>query len=272
MVKCAGVPGPRPRHVRAAGPPRRHPVSRRPPDPALRRRRLHPGVPDGDRVRPAPRRLRRPVRGDPGSRRLPQRRRRRRRRRRRLLPRREGQRRIPGRQPAPEGERGGPALRPRPSWRASPTRPARSTSRARRRRSRSWRRSPPRSAPRSGGAPPPRPRVGPPQARPHRPLGPLRRLDALGVDPLDPRAVRVPLPARLRPRARRRGVAREFDVIILVDGAYNPRGGADAGGGGDRPDEAGAARGREAGPDDRPANDPYRTSAAASPRRRPCRN
>ena len=58
----AGVPAARARHVRAAGPPGRFPVSGRPADPPVRQRRLDAGVPDGREVRPHPRRLRRPVR------------------------------------------------------------------------------------------------------------------------------------------------------------------------------------------------------------------
>ena len=58
----AGVPAARARHVRAAGPPRRHSLSRRPADAAVRQRRLDARVPDGREVRPHPRRLRRSVR------------------------------------------------------------------------------------------------------------------------------------------------------------------------------------------------------------------
>ena len=60
----AGLPAARPRHVRAAGPSRRLPLSRRAADAALRQRRLDAGLPDGRPVRPDPRRLRRPVRED----------------------------------------------------------------------------------------------------------------------------------------------------------------------------------------------------------------
>ena len=60
-----GVPPARDRHVRAAGPPQRHPRSRRTSDAALRQRRLHDGLPDGRAVRPHPRRRRGPVREDP---------------------------------------------------------------------------------------------------------------------------------------------------------------------------------------------------------------
>ena len=58
----SGVPAARARHVRAAGSSRRHPVSRRPADAAVRQRRLDARVSDGRQVRPRPRRLRRPVR------------------------------------------------------------------------------------------------------------------------------------------------------------------------------------------------------------------
>ena len=51
----AGVPPARDGHVRAAGSPRRHPVSRRSADAALRLHRLHAGVPDGRQVRSHPR-------------------------------------------------------------------------------------------------------------------------------------------------------------------------------------------------------------------------
>ena len=43
----------------------------------------------------------------------------------------------------------------------------------------------------------------------HRPLGPVRRVDRVGLDALDPRAVRVPVHARLRARAGRRQPPRE---------------------------------------------------------------
>ena len=58
----------RPRHVRAAGPPQRLRLPRRPADAALRHGRLDARVPDGREVRPHPRRLRRPVRGGQGRR------------------------------------------------------------------------------------------------------------------------------------------------------------------------------------------------------------
>ena len=58
----AGVPAPRPRHVRAAEPPQRLPLSGRAPDGSVRQRRVDPGLSDGRRVRPHSGRLRRPLR------------------------------------------------------------------------------------------------------------------------------------------------------------------------------------------------------------------
>ena len=82
-----GVPRPRARHVRAAGPSQRLRLSRRAADRALRHRRLDAGLSDGRAVRSHPRRLRRPVRGGQGPVAAAAGARRRRRRRRRLLPR-----------------------------------------------------------------------------------------------------------------------------------------------------------------------------------------
>ena len=53
----AGIPAARARHVRAAGPPRRFPVSGRTAQAALRQRGMDSGVSDGRAVRPRPRRL-----------------------------------------------------------------------------------------------------------------------------------------------------------------------------------------------------------------------
>ena len=57
-----GLSAARDDHVRAPGPPQRHPLSGRGPQSALRRGRLDAGLPDGHRLRPGPRRLRRAVR------------------------------------------------------------------------------------------------------------------------------------------------------------------------------------------------------------------
>jgi hypothetical protein len=57
------------------------------------------------------------------------------------------------------------------------------------------------------------------------------------------------------PELDKGGLRDKFDVLILVDGAYSVRGGPDGGGfgGGDRPDEGGAA-----GANERPSDDQYR--------------
>ena len=60
----AGVPAARARHVRAAEPPERLPVSGRAADRALRQRRVDARAPDGRRVRPHSRRVQRALRGD----------------------------------------------------------------------------------------------------------------------------------------------------------------------------------------------------------------
>ena len=65
----AGLPGPRPRHVRAAGPPERLRLPGRPAGSALRQRRLDARLPDGRERRPHARGLRRPLRKGRGVRR-----------------------------------------------------------------------------------------------------------------------------------------------------------------------------------------------------------
>ena len=60
----AGVPSAGDRHVRAAEPPQRLPVPRGTADRALRQRRVDAGSPDGRGVRPHPGQLRRPLRAD----------------------------------------------------------------------------------------------------------------------------------------------------------------------------------------------------------------
>ena len=101
----AAVPRPPDGHVRAAGSPGRHPVSRRPAAAAVRRDRLQHRLLDGHQVRSHPRRLRRSVREDSGHRAGADRAAsRRRHRRRRLPPQPSGERRVRRGQPPAESE------------------------------------------------------------------------------------------------------------------------------------------------------------------------
>src|SRR5438874_1345351 len=203
-----GVPPARPRHVRAAGPPQRLPVSRRAADPTVRQRGLDPGLSDGRELRSHPGPIRRIVRagarhrdaapgdGQPRGRghRLPAESSRERRRDRHQSTARQGggsrlagaagrgeRPRLPGRHdlhsghacehPAGAGARDRPGPELRRARHASGSRAARSP-------------------------------------RAHRAVGPLRGIDSVRLDPLVARAVRVSLRGRVPVDARRRQARR----------------------------------------------------------------
>ena len=206
----AAVPRPPAGHVRAAGSPGRHPVPGRGAASALRRHRLQPRLLDGDQVRPHSRRVRRSVREDSGSRADAAGQGHGGAQRRGLSAQPRSQRRVRGRQPAVEGERRGllaQIIRQRKRQDLSGrhhVHPGKGDDAADPAESGGGQGADLRRGRRKADR-----RLDEAEAGAHRLVGSVRRLDAVRVDPLAVRAVRVPIRGRLSRDARRRQPERE---------------------------------------------------------------